>query len=327
MRHSTKHPAKGAQLERNWISDPFPVLQALGDGIPAMSLRIAGVRLGDAATTLRDLSWTGGEPAASAGSFTYGPDKVWRSEDETQTPIALQEIVELIITHGGRLHGQGLACWVTDGTLTKIVVAGQALDMNGFQSKKTVLNVLGKPEAVRRQFRREHLTYTSLGATVVVNHQGSIDAVQLDLALTVAPLADDQFLFGGGFVGRLQELHQELAYAGLLEGLPNSRLNRRIIKAAMKRGASMSAAPTFLIQPQMTTLKRGNFFGFGAAESLPRWVSVGYFFSNSPAKSPAADGSHLVVVWFQDRFGEPSDVAVQEFAALPWANVAHDYLW
>ncbi|WP_437659610.1 hypothetical protein [Sorangium sp. So ce1182] len=112
----------------------------------------------------------------------------------------------------------------------------------------------------------------------------------------------------------LNELHQWMTYAGLLEGIPDREMNDWCIEQHVQRAACYGSpgSRTTLIQParrdflrrpgDMEPMKRHGLHE--DPEWLPVVMCVGIFRHVPPTRS------HLVVVWYQDEFAFPLDGGV-----------------
>jgi uncharacterized protein (TIGR02996 family) len=126
----------------------------------------------------------------------------------------------------------------------------------------------------------------------------------------------------------LRELQQSGVYDGLLEGLPTTEMNQRIINrlVAAERERLFGHDP-YLIRPGETPIDyaRDEPYPFGQPASLPSVACVGRFSSFQPARDPSRDYSVLVVIWFQEEFALPIDPEVWEkLLAIDWQQHARD---
>ncbi|MEM8946405.1 MAG: hypothetical protein AAGD11_14630 [Planctomycetota bacterium] len=136
----------------------------------------------------------------------------------------------------------------------------------------------------------------------------------------------------------LVELHQRQTYAGLLEGTPSADTNNRDIQHTLARARKQHGweAQPLLIPPRRTKHLRepgdmdhipGNAKGYRPTEWMPMVTSSGYFKSITPAKVQSMDGSHLVIVWYQDEFGPPTAEITKQIESAEWDKYAADYEW
>jgi hypothetical protein len=121
---------------------------------------------------------------------------------------------------------------------------------------------------------------------------------------------------------RQLELQQRRTYEGLLMGLPTAEGNRRLL-ASLPQQHRHYGCPAHVIQPQEELLNgngpSGEPYPFGTPARLPPILCVGRFESHEPAADKSADGSGLVVVWFQGGFAFPIDEdAIKAIAAIDW---------
>lgn len=62
------------------------------------------------------------------------------------------------------------------------------------------------------------------------------------------------------------------------------------------------------------------------AVTLPRIASIALLRSYKEARDPSCCFSSLVVVWFQDAFGNPDDIILHQIAELEWNVLAFDWM-
>jgi hypothetical protein len=133
----------------------------------------------------------------------------------------------------------------------------------------------------------------------------------------------------------LEELLQKQTYAGLLEGIPFASFNDQRMKWALETGRTkcINESEPLLIAPDRRDYLRepGDMEHFrsykgGRPEWLPMVQCIGGFKSISPAHNYNMDGSHLVVVWFQNEFAPPiSNGALEKMKSIDWESSATDY--
>lgn len=137
-----------------------------------------------------------------------------------------------------------------------------------------------------------------------------------------------------GRVIELTELHQSRTYTGLLCGYPKKHMNDDKIERDLKQ--CLTAFPfdckPVLIPPKLTSwpdyLGAKNSRGLGLpCISLPMVTSYALFDSAPTARDEGCN-SALVVVWYQDHFGPPSEPETLEYLReIDWDSRAVDYMW
>lgn len=60
--------------------------------------------------------------------------------------------------------------------------------------------------------------------------------------------------------------------------------------------------------------------------TLPRVASIALLRSHREARDPSCCISSLIVIWFQERFGDPDESALCQIAALDWNALAFDWM-
>lgn len=138
-----------------------------------------------------------------------------------------------------------------------------------------------------------------------------------------------EFKLRSGRTVRLRDLRQRGTYEGLLEGLPTSERNKRLMASLLRDEAhALYAVPAYLIAPleQAIRLPEGESYPFGTPAALPAITCVGRFDSLSPTATGSGDASGLVVIWFQEEFQypPPSDI-VASLQLIDWDAHAGNY--
>ena len=128
---------------------------------------------------------------------------------------------------------------------------------------------------------------------------------------------------------RMQELTQSRTYQGLLMGLPTMEGNRRLLDSLPARHRECGQ-PAHVIKPVEKLMpyskESGEPYPFGTPARLPPILCVARFTSMQPARNTTADGSGLMVVWFQSHFAFPiEEEAVKAIQAIDWAGCAGDF--
>jgi len=123
----------------------------------------------------------------------------------------------------------------------------------------------------------------------------------------------------------LDRIDQSRTYSGLLEGIPNVRLNAQLIAEAINNAARSGA--TLLIEPRRVPIpSSAGSEHFGPHEKIPRICCTVSFLSTSVARNQAMDASALTVVWFQDAWALPiAPEILTQLAATTWAPHAQDF--
>jgi hypothetical protein len=139
----------------------------------------------------------------------------------------------------------------------------------------------------------------------------------------------------------LKSISQSMTYRGLLEGVPDSDLNRRVMDSAREEGQKLSInrSKPYLVLPERRDYLRmpGDMDALGERGGLlsafrrrkPEWLPVVTCiadFECLAAKNPNMDASSLVIIWFQDEYALPlSEAALRSIKALDWHAHAIDF--
>ena len=144
------------------------------------------------------------------------------------------------------------------------------------------------------------------------------------------PVSQGEIPLLSGRTVTLQSLQQSSVYAGLLEGLPTTEMNERIIEQYVAEQRTRTGQEPYLIRPGQRPLKYRDDrpYPFGKPAAIPGIGCVGLFHSHQPARAKEHDYSDLVVIWFQNSFAFPIDPAVREhIRAIDWEKHAADFSW
>lgn len=126
---------------------------------------------------------------------------------------------------------------------------------------------------------------------------------------------------------RIQERHQHAVYGGVLSGLPPTPSH--FLVRAVERAESLfpGAGKPLVLPPEV---RYGSLVtGSGSASErpwalLPDVCTIALLVSNTPARDRAADASQLVVVWFEDDFGNLTPRTLDQVRAIDWGRWAMD---
>ena len=125
----------------------------------------------------------------------------------------------------------------------------------------------------------------------------------------------------------VKELRQYGTYEGLLEGLPTSERNKRLIQQLRSDEsiASYGVAPVLLPVTERP-IELGRQYPFGTPAALPPVIVVARFASMRPTTNGQGDASGLTVVWFQDDFCWPPALEVlSQLERLDWESLAASF--
>lgn len=142
-----------------------------------------------------------------------------------------------------------------------------------------------------------------------------------------------QFVLKSGRTIILEGLHQEMTYAGQIEGIPNAESNDRHVEATMRtaRSAALRGATPHLIPPRRRDYLRmpGDMAEIRSSHHLPEWLPmvtcVGSFKDVQPVRDHEKHLSVLTVVWYQDEYAPPIlEPALGRLLGLDWQRLAED---
>lgn len=124
-------------------------------------------------------------------------------------------------------------------------------------------------------------------------------------------------------------LSQWRTYEGLLAGIPDKEMNRRRIGDLLDEAQSLAFAgcSAFLIQPVVKVRELQRRGEKVVEEKLPAIACLARFDSSALTAS-GEPYSSLVVAWFQEAFGLPTDSEIlQQIADVDWDRHAVEWNW
>ena len=132
---------------------------------------------------------------------------------------------------------------------------------------------------------------------------------------------DIALVLGGGRKIFMESCYFGKTYAGLLDGNPSEQVNSEIVES------SAEIAKRIWPDEPVVVLGAGS-CKMDAASRRPSVLCAAHFVSYEYAKDDAADGSSLVVVWFQHQSLAICPAEVDSiFDELDWAKFARDFYW
>jgi hypothetical protein len=136
--------------------------------------------------------------------------------------------------------------------------------------------------------------------------------------------------FLSGRIASLVELTQSLTYAGLLAGLPNSRINQHQIDDLIKEGRRIhiGGREPVLIDPNIKTIEHIRSGQTVQELRLPDICCAARFESGALLRANSEPYSSLVIVWFHDELAMPIATDIeQQMAKIDWEKDAVDWCW
>jgi hypothetical protein len=157
----------------------------------------------------------------------------------------------------------------------------------------------------------------------------------MDLQYNIAYHLHCQMTLNSGRTITLEALTQEMTYAGLLEGMPDTESNDWQIRNLLRKAEThcVRGAKPHLISPTRRNYLREPGDMYRAVEwfphRVPEWLPmvhcIGSFKSVITARDPSRDLSVLVVVWYQDEYALPiQQLAFGQLLSLDWESLATD---
>ena len=130
---------------------------------------------------------------------------------------------------------------------------------------------------------------------------------------------------------RLIALNQSCVYAGLLEGVPTTEMNRRLVELAVRDAKTTFAdSDPFLVVPKQEPLDMERDYPFGKPATIPSVRCIARFLCQfpTPRGTPDDDYSSMTVIWFQEEFAMPIDGEVLDsIRGIDWLSLATNWQW
>ena len=159
-----------------------------------------------------------------------------------------------------------------------------------------------------------------------IDHGNLARPLSIDEGFSITTVAGDTLY--------LDDIYQYRTYAGVLNGLPFDPASHieHDIEYVARIFPNHSAVP-HVVPPRMHRGRRIAKRASGEEEVedwciLPRCTSFGRFNTSRLARNAGgdSDGSSVVLVWYQDKFGVPDDErTLQLMAELDWDEFAHNW--
>lgn len=125
-----------------------------------------------------------------------------------------------------------------------------------------------------------------------------------------------------GLVVQLSSMLILETYGTLLEGMPNDRINEKLLRSHLESIRRMwGDKPIYIMEPTQFTNDRHQ------REFYP-YLAAAHLWSRTPITNPTMHGSHLLLIQFHK---ELSEILISEFVAraktVSWSQYAHDFQW
>lgn len=132
---------------------------------------------------------------------------------------------------------------------------------------------------------------------------------------------------------RIECIHQWPTYRGLLEGLPTTQMNARILSHSKQYARKYCDIEAFhLLEPVQTAIKYEGIrrwipgYPLGNPSALPPITCLAALRSLEPVRDKTKDAARLAVTWFQNEYAFPIDAAVlEQMKGIPFDRIAEDF--
>ena len=127
----------------------------------------------------------------------------------------------------------------------------------------------------------------------------------------------------------IKRIMQWQTYDGLLEGMPTTKMNSRIladVKTEAKKFCGIEEI--YLIEPKQTPIPYEGKYPFGEPASLPPIVCIVELWHYTTFKDKHKDFSSLGLVWFQSDFAFPIEEEILELIKeVPFSKICGEFTY
>lgn len=121
----------------------------------------------------------------------------------------------------------------------------------------------------------------------------------------------------------IEKFFQTKTYYGLLEGVPNSRINQDIVKSDIQKGERFLGIDTIYLIPPVE--KKQVFTSGKEMASLPKITCFVELSHYQPMKDLSKECSKLCLIWYQDDFAFPiAETISEQIKQLSWTELSED---
>jgi len=138
---------------------------------------------------------------------------------------------------------------------------------------------------------------------------------------------NDKLIIEGNRQVTITMLMQSFVYAGLLEGLPNERMNQGII-AGLKNEAKKFCHQDeiYMIDPITEVIPYEGAYRAGAPIALPPICCIALLQHYGPIRDMSNDGAALGLIWFQREYAFPIDAGILEtIKTIPFSKLCKEF--
>jgi len=137
---------------------------------------------------------------------------------------------------------------------------------------------------------------------------------------------NDDIIIDGNRKVKIKSIKQTLTYAGLLEGLPTTRMNGRILAYVMEDAKNFCHLDAvYLIKPEQKPIKYKGIYPFGEPAQLPSVICIVELRCHADCKDITKDFSGLGLIWFQNDFIFPIDTTIlKQIETVPFGEVCEE---
>ena len=125
----------------------------------------------------------------------------------------------------------------------------------------------------------------------------------------------------------VKSFYQWETYGGLLEGLPNDNMNRRIIEITKDRAKDfVFMEEIYLIEPKEAPIHYEGKYPFGTPAALPGITCVAELWYNDVFRDKEKMFSSLCIIWFQEDYAFPIDEEIiEKINGIPYSQICGEF--
>ncbi|NHN25988.1 hypothetical protein FIA58_009910 [Flavobacterium jejuense] len=125
----------------------------------------------------------------------------------------------------------------------------------------------------------------------------------------------------------IKSIKQWHTYGGLLEGIPNDKMNARIIERTKIEAKEFShMEEIYLIEPKEMPIDYDGKYPFGNPAALPGVTCVAELWHNDVFRDTNKMFSSLCIIWFQEDYAFPIDEEiVKAIKEIPFSKICGEF--
>jgi len=140
---------------------------------------------------------------------------------------------------------------------------------------------------------------------------------------------DNTLIIDGNLVVYIKRIMQTQTYDGLLEGLPTTRMNSRILSEVMEETKRFCGlTEVHLVEPVQTEIPYEGKYPFGSPAALPGIICIVQLHCYDTFKDKKMNYSALGLAWFQQHFAFPIEQEIlDKIKDIPFRKLCGEFVY